>query len=68
MARKAKPKSKVTDEVLADLETLKDTIEALDEVLNREDFDNEYDAGDAWELCEQIEELTIVIKKAVEAK
>jgi hypothetical protein len=59
--------SKKGDFVMQDLSMIQDTIEALTEVLEREDFDN-YDAGDAYELCEQIEELAIAIKKGVEQK
>lgn len=65
MARKQSNKPKINDTVLADLEMLKDTIEALNEVLENLD---EYDASDVWNYCDQIEELAIEIKKGVETK
>lgn len=65
MARKQSNKPEINDTVLADLEMLKETIEALNEVL--ENFD-EYDASDVWDYCDQIEELAIEIKKGVETK
>ena len=62
-----KTNKQLTDTVLADLETLKEHVEALEEVLGTDTFD-EYDAGDAWDLCVQIEDLAVAIKKAVEVK
>lgn len=52
---------KYADTVLADLRTLKDTIEALDEVLQDEDFDQ----TQITDYCDQIEQLAIAINEGV---
>jgi gas vesicle protein len=60
MARHKKTQAKFADTVPHDLSTLKDTVEALDEVLHQNDED--FDPGEAEEYCDQIEELAKAIR------
>lgn len=48
----------------ADLSSLKNALEALDEVLEQPD----YDISEVSEYCDEIEELAIAIRAAVENK
>lgn len=55
---------KAVNTIDADLSTLKDTIDALDEVLSDPDFD----LGEATDYCDQIEELAKAINESLMAK